>query len=478
MADTTWLDATAQAELVRSGEVSPTELVDEAIARIESVNPQLNAVIHERFDKARTEAAGDLPDGPFRGVPFLLKDLTALSEGDPIHCGNRALKEAGLVADHDTELVARFRRAGFVFVGRTNVPEFGTSITTESLAYGPAHNPWNLDHSTGGSSGGSAAAVAAGLTSAAHANDGGGSIRIPAANCGLVGLKPSRGRVSLGPDLGEAWMGGVIEHAITRTVRDSAAILDTIAGLAPGDPYTAPPPSRSFAQEVGADPGTLRIGLLDHPLMQGATPNEDAAEAVAAAGRALEQLGHHVEVAFPTEIGDPGFMTAFPTIISAELVADLDHYSSLLGRPIADEELEPGNQAFPVLGRALTAPQYLAAVRSLHRWERRLAAWWRDGGGEHDLLVSPVLNGPPPPLGWLTDPEHGYERLVNLLQYTAQFNMSGQPAVSLPLHVTAGGLPVGVQIVAAYGREDLLIQVASQLEQSVPWADRRPPVHA
>lgn len=473
-----WLDATAQAELVRSGEASPAELVEEAIARIEAVNPKLNAVIHPRFDKARAEAGGDLPDGPFRGVPFLLKDLGALSKGDPIHCGNQALKEVGATADHDTELVKRFRRAGFVFVGRTNVPEFGTTITTEPAAYGPCHNPWELDHSTGGSSGGSAAAVAAGMTAAAHANDGGGSIRIPAANCGLVGLKPSRGRVTLAPDAGEQWMGGVIDNCVTRSVRDSAAILDAIAGMAPGDPYTAPPPARPFADEVGADPGQLRIGVLDHPALVGVVADPDSAAAVAAAGAALEQVGHKVTDSHPEALGEEDFVTHFTAVIGPDFVADLDHFAGLLGRPFTADDLEPGNHMFLGMGKAELASGYLGAVRWLHRWERRLATWWTDGGGDHDLLVTPVLNGPPPPLGWLMDPEQGFERLVTMLQYTGQFNMSGQPAVSLPLHWTDDGLPVGVQLVAAYGREDLLVRVAAQLEQAAPWADRHPPVHA
>lgn len=478
MADLTWLDATADAELVRDGEASPVELVEAAIERVEKVNPALNAVIHERFDKARAEAKGDLPDGPFRGVPFLLKDLQARSQGDPFHGGNRALKAAGVVADHDTELVKRFRRAGFVFVGRTNVPEFGTSITTESEAYGPCHNPWSLDHSTGGSSGGSAAAVAAGLTPAAHANDGGGSIRIPAANCGLVGLKPSRGRVSLAPDLGEAWMGGVIEHAVARTVRDSAAILDCIAGIAPGDPYTAPPPSRPFATEVGADVGRLRLGLLDHPLFPDAVPNEECAAAIQATGRLLESLGHHVDEAHPEALGESTFSDQFPIVLASDFAADMDDLEPLLGRPISDDDLEPDNRTFLAIGRSLTAPQYLGAVRWLHRWERRLATWWTDGGGDYDVLVSPVLNGPPPPLGSLTDPEQGMTRLLQLFQYTPQFNISGQPAVSLPLAWRRDGLPIGVQFVAAYGREDLLIRLAAQLEAAQPWADRHPATSA
>ncbi|HEX9260531.1 MAG TPA: amidase, partial [Acidimicrobiales bacterium] len=300
----TWTDATAQAELVRSGQASPKELVDDAIERIERVNPQVNAVIIPRFDKARHEAAGSLPDGPFTGVPMVVKDLTITMEGDPYHGGTRALKNAGYVAPYDSYLARRFRRAGFVVVGRTNTPELGSTITTEPLSYGPARNPWNLDHSTGGSSGGSAAAVAAGMVAVGHANDGGGSIRIPASECGLVGLKPSRGRVSQGPDIGEAWAGATVEHVVTRSVRDSAGVLDAIHGYEVGDLYVAPAPARPYASEVGADPGPLRIGVLDHPLMLGAPAHPECAAAANNAARLLESLGHRVEVAWPEAIGD------------------------------------------------------------------------------------------------------------------------------------------------------------------------------
>src|SRR5947209_11182729 len=258
-----FLDATAQAELVRRGDLSPSALVDAAIARIETVNPKLNAVIIPLFEKARAQAASpNLPRGPFRGVPFLLKDLLAYSADDPHHMGTRVLKRLGFVAPHDSNTAARLRAAGFVFLGKTNTPEIGTLPTTEPDAYGPTRNPWDPSRSTGGSSGGSAASVAAGLVPAAHANDGGGSIRIPASECGVVGLKPTRGRTSLGPDVAESWGGAVVEHVVTRSVRDTAALLDAVAGPMPGDPYFAPAPARPFAAEVGQRPGRLRIGLM------------------------------------------------------------------------------------------------------------------------------------------------------------------------------------------------------------------------
>src|SRR5687768_12545580 len=255
------LDATAQAKLVRTGEVSPTELVDDAIARIEKLNPELNAVIHPLFDKARDQARGDLPDGPFRGVPMVLKDLDGQTAGDPFHCGNKALKAINHVPDHDSYSHAKLRDAGFVFVGKTNCPEFGLLPTTEPEAYGATRNPWNTEHSPGGSSGGTAAAVASRMVAVGSAGDGGGSIRIPSSECGLVGLKPTRGRVSFGPELGEVWKGLVVRGALARSVRDSAAVLDVMSGQMPGDPYTAPRFDRPLAEEVGADPGTLRIGF-------------------------------------------------------------------------------------------------------------------------------------------------------------------------------------------------------------------------
>lgn len=475
MTELTWMDACAQAELVRRGEASPTELVEAAIARIERANPTINAVIHPRFDKARAEAAASLPDGPFRGVPILLKDLDCQSEGDPWHCGLAVAKQAGWTADHDTAFVTRIRQAGFVIVGRTNVPELGTTITTEPLAYGPTRNPWNPDHSTGGSSGGSAAAVAAGLVPVAHAADGGGSIRIPASECGVVGLKPTRARVSVAPDHGEVWEGAVISGAVSRTVRDTAAVLDCMAGAEPGDPYPAPPLARPLLQEVGSDPGQLRIGLLDHPLMPGVAADPECAAAVTRTGRLLEELGHKVETGHPAPLAEEEFITHFTNMVAVAVAADIDAWSRRLGRAIAQSELEPGNAMFSALGSAITAPHYVASVDWMHGFQRRMARWWTEDG--FDVLVTPVLNGTPPPLGSLTDPDHGMARVIQLLQYLPQFNITGQPAMSLPLHSSADGLPVGVQLVGAFGREDVLIRLASQIERAQPWAERRPPIH-
>jgi amidase len=470
----TWLDATAQADLVRRGEVTPKELAEAAIARIEKVNPELNAVIRTRFDSARREAEGDLPDGPFRGVPILFKDLGCMVAGEPMAFGLGPLRD--LAFPVTSYLAEQFRAAGFVSLGRTNVPELGTTVTTESRSFPPARNPWDPGHSTGGSSGGSAAAVAAGMVAVAHANDGGGSIRIPASECGLVGLKPTRGRVSQGPLIGEAWAGGVIDGAVTRTVRDAAGVLDAISKPMPGEPYYAPPLPRPLAQEVGADPGRLRIGVLDRTGVEGYLDDPQCRAAVAGAAGLLESLGHHLDQSAPAAMYEQELPGHFNTIIAADVEVTFQAFEMLLGRPIGEDEIEPRNVGYRRWGRGLGSVAYLQSRAWLGIWARRMADWWND----HDLLVTPTLGAPPPELGWFTaaGPEEEGARIASFIPYTAQFNMTGQPAISLPLHWTPSGLPVGVQLVAPYGREDMLIQVASQLEQAAPWSERHPSVHA
>jgi amidase len=474
------LDACGQAELVRTGQASPTELVDAAIARIEAVNPQLNAVIHERFERARAEAASELPDGPFRGVPFLLKDLEAHHAGEPHHGGLKVLAREGWVASADDHLTRRVREAGLVVLGRTNTPELGTTISTEPEAHGPTRNPWDLERSAGGSSGGSGAAVASLMVPAAHASDGGGSIRIPASENGLVGLKPTRARVSQGPRVGDSWAGATVHGTLSRTVRDAAALLDALAGAEVGDPYPAPPLPGPLADEVGRDPGRLRVGVLEGPLLPGVEGDADVADAVAAAAELLQELGHHVTDDHPVAMEDGRFIDTFTTVVAANVALELDVWAAELGRELTADDVEERNWMFAAIGRATTAPQYLEAVQWQQEWSRRMAGWW-EGDGEapgFDLLVCPVLNGPPPPLGWLMDPVEGLGRVTTLMQFTAQFNVTGQPAISLPLSWNAAELPIGVQLVAPFGREDLLIRVAAQLERAAPWADRIPPVHA
>ncbi len=474
------LDATAQADLVRRGEVSPLDLVDAAIARIERLDPELNAVIHTSFERARERARGPLPDGPFRGVPFLLKDLDVLAAGEPMHAGTRFLKEASWIAPHDSYLVERFAAAGLITVGKTNTPEFGLNITTEPEAYGASRNPWNPAHSTGGSSGGSAAAVAAGLVPLAHASDGGGSIRIPASECGLVGLKPSRGRISMGPEHGEYWGGLVISHVVSRSVRDTAVALDAVSGVMPGDPYTAPAPRRPFAAAPAVPPHGLRIGFVRHVPNGLVDLHPDCIAAADAAAALLARLGHDVEAAHPAAMGEiEPTSTHFTTLVCAWVAASLARWGDELQRPIVAGDVEPATWLFAEIGRGVTAEQYIRTLQELQCYTRRMAAWWDDG---FDVLVTPTLGEPPPRLGELVppadDPLAGLERALGVMPFTAMFNITGQPAISLPLHWNDAGLPIGVQLVAAYGREDLLLDLAAQLEQAQPWVDRRPPLHA
>lgn len=479
MDELAWVDGTGQADLVRRGEVTPGELVDAALARIERLNPDLNAVIHDLSDAARAAAADPaLPDGPFRGVPFLLKDAVAHSAGDPYHCGMRVLQEIGWTEPADTWLVERFRAAGFVICGKTNTPELAMSVTTESLAYGATRNPWDVTRSPGGSSGGSAAAVASGMVPVAHGNDMGGSIRMPSSLCGLVGLKPSRARSTLGPDFGEYWGMTTHEHVLTRSVRDTAAALDAIAGSGVGDPYTAPAPSRPFADEVGADPGRLRIGFRTMTPGGGGDSHPSCIDAVTATARLLETLGHHVEPAEVAGLDDPRLGSGAGIAFPAFLARELDRWSARLGREVASSELEPWNAALADGGREITASAYLGAVEDLQAFAREVARWWADG---HDLLVTPMLPEPPFLLGHVSpdvDLDEVMVRMSGLPSFAMPFNITGQPAISLPLHWDDDGLPIGVQLVAAPGREDVLLRVAAQLEDTRPWADRRPRVAA
>ncbi|MGY1783440.1 amidase [Geodermatophilus sp. SYSU D00698] len=483
MTEPTELDATAQADLVRRGEVSPAELVDAAIARIEATNAQFAAVIRERFDAARAEAAGTLPDGPFRGVPLLLKDMGAHMAGEETAYGLGPLRDAHVRWRRDSHLANAFRAAGFVVLGRTNVPELGTTVTTEPACHVPACNPWDPARSTGGSSGGSAAAVAARYVPVAHASDGGGSIRIPAAQCGLVGLKPSRARVSQGPSVAEGWAGATIDGVVTRTVRDTAAVLDLISRPMPGDPYAAPPLPRPLGEEVGAPVGRLRVGLLASPPDERYLDDPDCRTAVARAGQLLEDLGCAVEKAGPAAFFDDGFSRAFNATIAADAARMLADHERVLGREITDDELEPRNAYYRLTGNRMSAAEYLGHRGWLGSWARRMAVFWtpaEDGGQGFDLLVTPTVGAPPPELGWFTaaGPREEGRRIGAFIPYTAQANVTGQPAVSLPLHTTDAGLPVGVQLVAGAGREDLLVRVAAALEEAAPWAARRPPVPA
>lgn len=470
------LDAVALAELIRSGELSPLELLDDTIERIERLNPEINAVIHPTFENARAAAAGDLPDGPFRGIPWLLKDLWPGSAGDPFHMGVQGLKTAGHTAAVDANLTTAYRRAGFVICGRTNTPELGLAATTEPLAYGPTRNPWDTDRGAGGSSGGAAAAVAAGMVPAANASDGGGSIRIPAAMCGLVGLKPSRGRVSMGP-LQDEW-GTSVQHAVSHTVRDSAAILDATAYPFPGDGVIAPATGQPYAGLLDRDPPALSIGMLDRSIRDGVDIDPEVEAAVRDAAALLDRLGHHVETDHPSALDDGELMASFGLLAAAATANTLTTLGDWIGRELGPDDVEPGTWFMAQRGKDIPGSAVIAAQGRGMTLRRRLAAWWADG---HDLLLAPTCLRPPPMLGEMRgtpdDPMAGVEVTLAYSTLTSPFNTTGQPAISLPLARTAGGLPIGIQLIAAYGREDLLFQIAAQLEREVRWADDRAPVH-
>jgi amidase len=468
------MDAVDQAALVHDGQVTALELLDAAIERIERIDPVLNAVVIRWFDQARDTARAALPDGRFRGVPFLIKDLFAGYAGQPITNGNLALKNASVVSDADTTLVSRFRRAGLVTAGRTNSPELGSVPTTEPIAWGATHNPWDLSRSPGGSSGGSAAAVASGMVPFAHASDGGGSIRIPASCCGLVGLKPSQGRISLGPVRDETALS--VELCVSRTVRDTATLLDTVRGPGIGDTVIARLPARRYVLELGADPGRLRIGLLDHNPQGGAVAPECAAAARSVA-TLLESLGHTVEPAWPAALADTSLRLHFATLWSTNIGVGLRRFEEQVGRPLTADEFEPMNRAQADMAAHFTAVDYALAFSAATHFRRALQAWWTDGW---DLLLTPTVAELPLPLGVIAnDPDNPLatvERAFQFIPFTPAFNMSGQPAINVPVEWTDTGLPVGVQLVAAYGREDVLLRVASQLETAKPWAHRTPDV--
>jgi amidase len=465
------LDATAQAELVRRGDASPRELVDAAIMRIERHNPELGAVIIPLFEQARA-TADDAAHGPFRGVPILIKDILATVGGVLYTAGLKPLREANYVSPHDSYLVAALRRAGFVIVGKTNTSEFGIVPTAEPPAWPPSRNPYDIKRSTGGSSGGSAAAVASGMVPVAHANDGGGSIRIPASCCGLFGLKPSRGRISFAPDYGDINGGLVNEHVVARSVRDSAAILDLLAGMQPGDPYTAPAQLGPYAAELVVPPGKLKIGFATRritPQGEFIESHPDCIAAVQHTAKLLESLGHHVEPAEIEATRDPGWVPNFLAVWAVGVAHDLDWASSVLGRPVESHEVEPLTWGLGELGRLVTGPAYVNAWSWMRTAARRMASYYE----RYDLWLTPTIAEPPPPLGTFKSPPDdilaGIFRAGDFAPFTLLFNATGQPAASLPLYRNAAGLPIGVQLVAAYGREDLLFRIAAQLEAAQPF---------
>jgi len=468
------LDATAQADLVRRRDVKPIELVEAAIERIEQLNPRLNAVVAPMYERARDAALGAVPAGPFPGVPFLLKDLGAEYAGVPFTEGSAFL--AGHVPAEDSELVARYRRAGLIVLGKTNTPEFGILPTTEPRLFGPCRNPWDPSRTTGGSSGGSAAAVAAGMVPMAHANDGGGSIRIPASCCGLFGLKPTRARNPLGPHYGDMFSGLVAEHAVTRSVRDSAALLDATAGPDVGDPYWAPPPARPFLAEVGADPGRLRIAFTAES-GNDAPVHPDCVQAVRDAAALCASLGHQVVEAAPALDRDV-LTRSFITLWSAGCAWTIDQWARRTGRTPRQELFEPLTWTLAEMGRGNTAPEYLLALQDLQQVARDVARFFV----AHDVWLTPTLGEPPVPLGSFEggpdDPLHGLRRSAAFVPFTPIANVTGQPAMSVPLSWNATGLPVGAHFVGRFGDEATLFRLGAQLEAARPWAARRPPISA
>ena len=469
-----YADGIVLAELVRKKEVSALELVDAAIERIERLNPRLNAVVTTLYDQARAAASNPLPDGPFRGVPYLLKDLLGAFEGIRHTWGSAFLRDH--IADHDSELVIRLRRAGLVILGKTNACEFGILPTTEPRLFGPSRNPWNTDRTPGGSSGGAAAAIASGMVPMAHGNDGGGSIRMPASCCGLFGLKPTRARNPLGPDFGDAIGGLVVEHALTRSVRDSAALLDATCGPDWGDPYWAPSPAGPFLAEAGKKPGRFRIALATASATE-VPVHPDCVAAVRDAASLCSELGHIVEEASP-QIDGQRFGQAFVAVFAAGVAAGIEEAASAKGLQPLPEHFEPLTWAIYEMGKQVSGPVYLQGQSFLQRTARQVARFMQ----EYDLILTPTLAEPPVPLGTFDSPPGnplaGLVRATQFVAFTPLANATGQPAMSVPLYWNAEGLPIGVQFMGRFGDEATLFRLAAQLESARPWSRRIPPVSA
>ena len=467
-------DATGLAAMVAAGEVSASELTECAIERIEALNPRLNAVIWTRFDAARAEAARPA-SGPFAGVPFLLKDSLGHLIGAPTRQGSAF--EPATPRNHNSTLTDRFLAAGLIPLGKTNVPEFALMTTTESRLYGPARNPWNTDHITGGSSGGSAAAVASGMVPVAHANDGGGSIRIPASCCGLVGLKPTRARTSIGPESGDGWGGLEVEHVVSRSVRDCAAMLDAVAGPAHGDPYCAPSAPRNWLEAATRPPASLRIALI-RTRPDGAPLHPDCLAAVDHAAALCAELGHRVEEVDPVTAWQmsperlAGFGDCYGALYASSLVSQIDTISAQTGQAPSPDNLEAFTLALYEMGKGVTGGAYQQAWGFMHQLGREMALWHTGW----DVAITPTLGQPPLELGTL-DPQSPdvaatFGLMVGFSPFTAIQNSTGQPALSLPLHWNADGLPIGTQLIGRFGQEALLLQLATQLEIADPWEPR------
>ena len=483
-------DGLGLAELVRKKKVSPAELVEEAIQRIETRNPKLNAVINKLYERARDTAKSDLPDGPFKGVPFLMKDLMATLEGIPTSMGNKLWKD--IPAKTDSELARRWLGSGAIVVGKTNTPEFGLTPYTESETFGPARNPWDTERTPGGSSGGSGAAVAARIVPIASGGDGGGSIRIPSSACGLFGLKPTRGRTPTGPEIGEAWQGFTVEHVLTRSVRDSAAMLDATAGADVGAPYVIPE-AGPFLKEVGKKPGKLKVAFSTKPML-GKNVHSDCVQGVEETVKLLGELGHEVEEAAPLIDGEV-YSLAFLTILAGQMRADIEEAAEAAGKKVSVDDFDVASFGVGIFGTILKASDYARAMRYLQKVSREIGRFFE----EYDVLLTPVLNQPPVKIGelapspsertmiktigrlganWVLDAMGIIKPLAaqtfEFIPWTPVFNVTGQPAMSVPLHWNEAGLPIGMHFVGHWGDEATLFRLAGQLEKARPWADKVP----
>lgn len=463
-------DATGLAALVAGGEVSPDELLDIALDRATELNPDLNAVVHLREGAARAAIKRGLPQGPFRGVPFMIKDLGAAAIDYPTSSGSKLMKD--MVWDHDSEIFLRMQATGLVTFARTTSPELGVGPVTESQAYGgPTRNPWNLGHTSGGSSGGSGAVVAAGIVPVAHGSDGGGSVRIPASSCGLVGFKPTRALLPSGPKSGEGWGGMAMDGFLTRSLRDTAALLDAVRGPDLGTPYWAPPMQNSFVAAMTRAPGALRVRFATHT-MDGVPLHPECVVAVEKTAKLLESLGHQVEEFHPAADLDVGAMMQAWTKIVACGTA-LTVRAALKGAPLDPAMIEGVTRGTLTYADQISGSDYLAAVDTIHAFGRRMAHVFTDC----DVLVTPTLATPPAPVGQLkpdnedfVDYRNGKDGVFDYSPFAAIFNASGQPAVSLPLHWSADGLPVGVHLAMAFGDDERLMSLCAQLETAAPWA--------
>lgn len=469
-------DAVGLADLVARREVSPEELLDEALKRVEALNPKLNAVTMLREGVARRLIADGLPDGPLKGVPFLLKDLGAEAVDFPSNSGSKLFADTRY--KQDSSIYARLKAAGLVTFGRTTSPEGGVGPVTEAAVYGgPTRNPWNLDRTPGGSSGGAGASVASGIVPAAHGSDGGGSVRIPASSCGLFGFKPTRARLPDGPYAGEGWAGMAIDGFLTRSVRDTAVLLDATQGPDPGAPYVAPPLDESFAAALGRSPKGLKIAFATTSLT-GQPIDPECRAAVEQAAKLLENLGHHVEEALP-RADTRGMMEAWTKIVACGTALSVETAVRKRGRPLADGEIEGIARGAIEYAKSLSGADYLEAVGKVHAYGREMAGFFE----RYDILLTATLAEPPAKIGRFdhrpedyVDYRMGPGRVFDYSPFTAAFNASGQPAASLPLHWTADGLPVGIHLAAAFGRDELLMGLCARIEEAAPWSGRRPPL--